>query len=169
MKPLATGRLHPIHLRYRQRRIFSHQVSASADIAASIDAVWNTLVDFDHYCDWNIFTPKVETDLQIGSPVKLHVAMPGRSESVRTEWINLVEPGKTICWGMHMGHPALLCSNRWQTLRELANGHTQYLTVDKFSGILVPLVVALYGRPMQIGFQSVADNLKQWVEANPKQ
>ncbi len=157
-------RLDPIHLRYRQRRLFARQVSASADIAAPIDAVWAALVDFDHYGDWNIFTPRVDTDLEVGSAVKTRVVMPGRSSTMRTEWINLVEPGKTICWGMHMGHPALLCANRWQMLSVLENGQTRYETIDKFSGLLTPLVLALYGRPMQTGFQSVADGLKKWLE-----
>lgn len=164
MELTQEGRSHPVHLRFRQRQLFPHQVSAAINISAPIDRVWDVLVDFQHYPDWNPFTPKVETDLEIGAPVKLHVNMPGRSTSMRTEWINLVEPGRTLCWGMHMGYPLLLCANRWQILREIENGHTEYQTIDKFSGLLVPLVLALYGEPMRLGFQSVADNLKRRVE-----
>ncbi len=156
---------HPIHRRYRQGSIFPYEISARAEIAAPIDVAWQALVDFEHYGEWNTFTPKVKTDLEVGSPVQLHVVMPRRSSSVRTECLNLVEPGKIICWGMHLGHPLLLCANRWQILNELDNGRTQYLTVDKVSGLLVPLLLALYGRPMRLGFQSVADNLKHWVES----
>lgn len=157
-------RLHPTHLRYQQGRIFPSDVVAVADIAAPIDQVWRILVDFEHYEDWNPFTPKVETDLQVGSPAILHVDMPGRSKSIRTEWVNLVEPGHTICWGMHMGHASLLCTNRWQILTTLDDGHTRYETVDYFSGLLTPLVMALYGEPTRQGFQSVADGLKAFVE-----
>ena len=165
MTSLKLGRRHPVHLRYRQRRLFACQVRASSQIAAPIETVWRALVDFEHYAEWNSFTPKIETDLAIGSPVTLHVNMPGKSRMVRTEWVNLLEPEKTICWGMHMGHPGLLCANRWQMLRQLDNGHTQYVTEDKMSGLLTPVVMALYGSPMQEGFQAVADGLKGWVEA----
>lgn len=164
MNLLATGRLHPQHLRYRQRRIFPREVSASADILAPIEAVWKVLVDFERYAEWNIFTPKVETDLQIGSRVRMRVVMPGKFDAERIERINLVEAGETICWGMHMGHPAVLCANRWQMLCPLESGETRYVTVDKFSGLLAPFVLALYGGAMKTGFQSVADHLKQRVE-----
>lgn len=164
MAPEQSGRLHPTHLRYRQRDLFARDVSGSAEIKAPIDAVWNALVDFERYGEWNPFTPKIETDLKVGSPVILHVDMPGRSKSIRTEWVNLVEPGRTICWGMQMGHAALLNANRWQILKELPGSRTQYLTVDYFSGLLTPLVMALYGQPTGDGFQSVADGLKAWVE-----
>lgn len=157
-------RSHPFHQRFRQRALFPREISGSCEIEAPIDSVWQALVDFERYSAWNTFTPQVQSDLQVGSPVRLHVVMPGRSSSQRTEWINLIEPGQTICWGMCFGHPALLCANRWQILQDLGNDRTQYLTVDKFSGMMVPLVLALYGEPMRIGFQSVADNLKQWVE-----
>jgi hypothetical protein len=162
------ARAHPFHIRYRQRELFRREVSGASQIEAPIENVWKALVDFDQYPEWNTFTPIAETDLQIGSPIKLKVVMPLRSDSTRIEWINLVEPGQTICWGMHMGHPWLLCANRWQMLRTLDDGLTEYLTIDKFSGLLVPMVMALYGEPMRLGFQSVADNLKKWVEAQSR-
>ena len=64
---------------------------------------------------------------------------------------------------MHMGHRALLCANRWQVLEPVGAG-TRYTTEDRFSGLLVPLVMALYGGPMQHGFQQMADALKARVE-----
>ena len=157
-------RQHPFHLKYRQRPVFAAQVSGRSEIAAPVADVWDALVDFDCYDRWNPFTPQVETNFAVGSPVTLHVDMPGRSKSVRVEWINLVEPGQTICWGMQMGHAALLCANRWQMLRNRGDGRTEYLTVDYFSGLLTPLVMALYGEPTRLGFQSVANGLKKYVE-----
>ena len=80
-----TGRDHPFHQKFRQRGLFPAKVEARSVINAPVADVWATLVDFDHYADWNPFTPIVETDLQVGSPAILHVDMPGRSKSIRTE------------------------------------------------------------------------------------
>lgn len=161
---MSDPRQHPFHARYRQRALFAREVSASTEIAASRDDVWNALVDFERYPLWNPFTTQVTTTLEVGAPVTLHVDMPGRAKSVRTEWVNLVEPGRTICWGMHLGHPVLLCANRWQQLDDLEGGRTRYHTVDRFSGLLVPLVMALYGESTRRGFESAALGLKRWVE-----
>jgi uncharacterized protein YndB with AHSA1/START domain len=157
-------RQHPFHLKFRQRTLFAADITARSEILAPVADVWDALVDFDGYGDWNPFTPKVETEFKVGARVTLHVDMPGRSKSVRTEWINLVEPGQTICWGMQMGHASLLCANRWQMVRAIDDTHTEYVTTDYFSGLLTPLVMALYGEPTRLGFQSVADGLKQHME-----
>ena len=162
----SDSRQHPFHLRYQQGSILPKDVSASADIDAPIDLVWRLLVDFDSYPDWNPFTTRVVTTLQVGEPVELHVDMPGRSRSVQTEWVNLVEPGRTVCWGTRVVHPWLLCANRWQTLTDMGDGRTRYETIDRFSGVLVPLVMALYGEPMRQGFESVAQALKKHAESH---
>jgi hypothetical protein len=161
----ADPRQHPSHLRFRQGSLFPREVSAASEIDAPIDVVWQTLTDFAHYAEWNPFTTHVETTLEVDSPVVLHVEMPGRSKSVRTECVNLVEPGQTICWGMHLGHPSLLCANRWQVLSKLQGDRTRYFTVDRFSGLMVPAMMWLYSEPMRRGFQSVADGLKVRAEA----
>ena len=158
------SREHPIHLRYRQRRLFARDVMGSSEIDAPIDLVWDALVDFKRYPEWNTFTRSVGTNLEVGSPVEIHMDLPGRFTSILTEWVNLVERGSTICWGMHMGHPLILCANRWQELQELPGGRTRYVTTDRFSGLLVPIQMRLNAEPMRLGFQSVADGLKAWVE-----
>lgn len=159
------GRSHPFHLRFRQRSLFRREVSAGVDIDAPIDLVWDVLADLDHYT-WNPLSPRATARaLAVGEPVELEVHLPGRPKRMQTEWINLVEPGKTICWGLHLPHPLFLVGNRVQELTPLGPGRTRYFTVDRFSGLLTPLVMLLYGEPMRAGFQAMADALKAHCEA----
>ena len=160
---MTGGEDQQLHRRYRQGKLFARAVAASVDIQAPARDVWAVLVDFARYPEWNPFTPDVEAELAVGAPVRLRVRMPGRRQLHRVEQINRVEPDRALCWGMHMGHRALLCANRWQLLEPMGAG-TRYTSVDRFSGLLVPLVMALYGRPMQLGFQQMADALKVRVE-----
>jgi uncharacterized protein YndB with AHSA1/START domain len=155
----------PVHRRYRQGRVFPRAVAASVDIQAPAADVWAVLVDFSRYPEWNPFTSEVDAELVPGGTVRLRVNMPGRRKLEREEQINRVEPDRALCWGMHLGHRAILCANRWQVLEPVGAG-TRYTTVDRFSGLLVPLVMALYGGPMQRGFQQMADALKARVEGS---
>jgi hypothetical protein len=159
------GRQHPYHQRFERRGPFAARVEAKSEIEAPRELVWEILHDVDRYAEWNPFTPRATTSLRIGAPVELEVHMPGKRTMIRTEWVNLVEPGQTICWGMHMAHPALLTANRWQELEELGPAATRYSTYDRFSGLLTPLVLALYGEGIRVGFQQVADALKTRAEA----
>ena len=156
---------HPFHLRFKQGRLFPASVEAKQTIEASASAVWRTLIDFDAYEVWNPFTPKVRTSLKVGEEVHMDVRLPGRSPQNRKEWVNLVERQQTICWGMHIANRHLLTANRWQILTPLSDGRTEYWTIDRFSGLFTPLVMALYGKSIRLGFQAVADNLKLHVES----
>ena len=157
-------RQHPFHRRFERRGLLPREVSASIEIDAPAADVWAVLIDFEGYARWNPFTPRVETVLGVGEPARLHVDMPGFGRLVRTEWINLVEPERTLCWGMHLGAPALLCANRWQQLSPLPSGGTRYSTVDRLSGLLTPVVMRCFGRAMRRGFLAVAEGLKTFCE-----
>ena len=140
-------------------------VASSIDIHASVDTVWRILVDLDNYHTWNRFTPKVETTLEVGSPVLLHVQMTPKKMLLQKEWVREVTPRRELSWGMTMGHPFFLAAARSQTLTPLDEHTTRYQTVDKMSGILVPLVRLLYGKKIKRGFDALAEGLRVRAES----
>ena len=72
--------------------MFKHRVSSDAiDIAAPVERVWDILVDIERYAEWNPLTTRVETDLEIGSPVDLYVTL-GPLKLKQPEWIESVDP-----------------------------------------------------------------------------
>jgi hypothetical protein len=106
----------------------------------------------------------VETTLEVGSPVLLHVQMTPKKMLKQKEWIRAVKSQSELTWGMTMGHPILLTATRSQTLIALDAQTTRYITVDKMSGILVPLVMLLYGKKIKRGFDAVAEGLRTRAE-----
>lgn len=141
-------------------------IAASVEIGAPRARVWSILVDLSRYPEWNPFTPRVEASLKIGEPVILHVAMkPGKPTMRQPEVMTSYVEGEELGWGTTMGHRALLHANRTQRLVDLGGGRTRYDTVDRFEGALVPLVMALYGRHVQRGFDETAAALKKRAEA----
>jgi hypothetical protein len=143
----------------------AYAVESSVEIHASVDTVWRILVDLDNYHTWNRFTPKVETTLEVGSPVLLHVQMTPKKMLKQKEWVRVVKPRSELTWGMTMGHPIFLAARRSQTLTPLDEFTTRYQTVDRMSGILVPLVMLLYGKKIKRGFDAVAEGLRARAES----
>jgi hypothetical protein len=135
------------------------------EIHAPIDTVWGVLIDLENYHAWNRFTPKVETTLEVGSPVILHVQMTPKKMIRQKEWVQAVTPSTELSWGMTMGHPLLLTATRSQTLTALDAQTTRYETVDKMSGMLVPLVKLLYGKHIEDGFDALVEGLRIRAES----
>lgn len=139
--------------------------SEVVEIDAPIETVWQVLLDFDSYPEWNPFTKKVETDLVIGNPVNLHVKMPRRINMVQVEYVREVTEPNTLSWGMTMGAEFLLVALREQHLKPLGDNRCSYHTTDAFDGLLTPVVKALFGGPIRDGFNAMAYALKRRAES----
>ncbi len=141
-----------------------HVRSETVEIDAPIERAWDVLTDFARYGEWNPFTPSVATDFEIGSPVELFVRMgPWRLRQV--ERIEAVEPPHLIAWSTTMGHRFLISALREQRLEAVGEGRCRYRTSDAFSGLLIPLVMLLFGGFVRRGFNDVARGLKARAEA----
>jgi hypothetical protein len=134
-------------------------VRAEISIDAPIDRVWGILRDFDRYDEWNPFTPKVETTLEIGAPNHLHARMIGKRLLHRVEYVTRNQP-HTLGWEMKFGARFLLHAERVQVLTALDANRTHYVSEDCFTGWLEPLVFALFGNSMRRGFEDCGRGLK---------
>jgi hypothetical protein len=135
--------------------MFATAIRAEAEIEAPIEQVWSVLRDIPNYAAWNPFTPRIDTTLELGTPVMLHVAMKlGRPLLVQKEIMSRYEEGAA----------PLLKFERIQELTALSATRTRYFTEDAFSGALVPVVMALYRRHIQRGFSETAAALKAHIE-----
>ena len=112
----------------------------------------------------NPFTPRVETTFIVGEPAILHVMMNEHQQRVQHEVITVFRPQHAFAWASITGTPFILKANRWQIVEPLDDSRTQYQTYETLDGLLVPLVMALYRRDIQHGFEAVGAALKQYLE-----
>lgn len=145
--------------------MFRHIVSSDAiEIEAPADRVWEILVDVERYGEWNPFTTRVDTSLEVGSPVDLYVTL-GPFKLKQPELIQDVVPPSLLAWGMVMCARWLLITRREQRLEPLSDTRCRYTTTDTLAGVLTPLVVVLFGGLIRRGFNEMAMALKERAEA----
>ena len=144
--------------------MFRHLIRSDAvEIEAPVERVWEVLVDFARYGEWNPFTTSVDTDSAVGSPVDLHVRL-GPLRVKQRERIEVVDPPHLLAWSTKTGHRLLLSARREQRLEALGEARCRYVTTDAFAGPLTPLVVLLFGRLVRGGFNAMARALKERAE-----
>ncbi|MEM1416865.1 MAG: SRPBCC domain-containing protein [Myxococcota bacterium] len=136
---------------------------AEATIAAPAAHVWAVLTEFDAYGAWNPFTPVVRLGgpLAIGTKVSMRVRIYGFAQP-QSERISALEPGRLLAWGF--GGPFVRADRR-QTVEDLGEGTSRYVTEDRIEGPLAGVVEALLGNRLRAGFQGVAEGLKARAEA----
>jgi uncharacterized protein YndB with AHSA1/START domain len=133
--------------------------SVEVEIAAPAAFVWAVLVDFAHYPQWNPFTVRVDTTLELGAPVELTLA----SGLVSREYIRVVDPPRRLRYDTGDELPGILgAREQWIT------GHgprrCAYRTTDTFSGRHAARVFEQSGGWVKVGFDAVAHALKARVE-----
>ena len=142
--------------------MFQHTIySDKVTLNAPHEEVWDFLCDLKNYPNWNPFTYQVDGHPVPGAKVALHVHMPIRGDRISTEIVKCADIDKTLSWGMTMLHPSLLIAQRDQKLIAINENQCTYQTWDAFSGLLTPLVIALFGKDMLNGFNSVAKALEE--------
>lgn len=139
--------------------------SDRVEIDAPQQLVWSILYDIRRYPEWNPFTERVITDFKPGSPVELHVNLPGRGKRLQQEFITHVEAPSRMGWGMNMINDHILKARRGQTVEIISPERCCYHTEDHISGLLSPIVRWLFSRSMRNGFNAMAYALKQRAEA----
>lgn len=143
--------------------LFRYSYKAEVEINADLKTVWDTLIRTDDYQEWNSFTPKVETNWEVGTTLNLTVRMdPKEKPIMQKEVLRKFKLYREIAWGVNWG--IFLRAERIQHISERADGSVTYFTEDVIWGVLSPIVDAIYGKNIQRGFKDVARGLKAYCE-----
>jgi uncharacterized protein YndB with AHSA1/START domain len=135
--------------------------SVTVEIDAPAAFVWDVLVDYASYPEWNPYTIAVETTLQIGDPIDLTLPNPDGSAGtmLNREFIRVVDPPHHLRYDTGEEYPGLL-GKRDQYITELGADRCSYRTTDTLSGELADLVMETNGAWIKAGFDAVAHALK---------
>lgn len=135
-------------------------------IGAPATAVWDILVDFARYREWNPFTVRVETSGVIGEPVIAYIARGRSTKLMRQEFVlEQFDPPVQIAWRLpKMFHRSLFTAYRIQRVDPLGPGECTYTTSDEFSGLLARRIHRAQGQWVERQFIRMAEALKARAE-----
>lgn len=138
--------------------------SVTVEIDAPAAFVWDVLLDYAHYPQWNPYTVSVATTLEIGSPIDLTLPMPDGSEGtwVSREFIRVVEPPSLLRYDTGDTFPGLL-GVRDQRITPLGENRCGYRTFETFTGKYADRVMAAQGEWVKRNFDAVALALRERV------
>lgn len=144
----------------------SHTVtSLTVEIEAPAAFVWDVLVDYPSYPEWNPYTIAGVTTLEIGAPIDLTLPPYDDSDELflTREFIRVVDPPYHLRYDNGDQIPGVL-GVRDQWITELGPGRCSYYTTDVMSGEHADLAMELTGVWIKAGFDAVAHALKARAE-----
>jgi hypothetical protein len=146
----------------------SHEVrSVTVEISAAQALVWDVLLDYPRYPEWNPYTVRVESTCRLGDPVDLYLPDPLKPGELmhQREWVCLVEPPSRFAYEMAATPELDVHARRDQYVEATGETSCRYWTTDVFTGPLADLVWQHSGAWVKEGFDAVAHALKARAES----
>ena len=138
------------------------QIDESIEIKAAPEQIWQVLLDFSRYPDWNPQIIQLTGEPKLGASLDEWVEVsPGKRMRFKTTILELDAPHRLV-WRGTYGASWLFCGVHQFILEPMEDGRTTRLIQrEKFSGLLVPLMNV---EESAAGYRRMNEALKQRVE-----
>ncbi len=138
-------------------------LETAIDIDASPERVWEVLLDFPRYPDWNPFITSIAGPAVAGARLAVTLAPPeGRAVTMRPE-VQVVDEGHRFGWLGRLGVPHVFDGAHEFVLEPGAAGSVRFVQRETFGGVLVPFLGKVLSRT-RTGFEAMNHALKARVE-----
>lgn len=138
--------------------------SEEITINAPAKLVWEVMLDFDNYGEWNEFCPEIIGHPVEGATLEMQVDL-GSGLQTQVEKVTKVDAPRTIVWSMDNQPGDPIHADRIQSIEPIDENSCRYTSVDEFSGEAVPQMLEMLGKQVEDGFNLCARGLKARAES----
>ncbi|SFC41779.1 hypothetical protein SAMN05444422_10861 [Halobiforma haloterrestris] len=132
------------------------------EIDAPPDVVWEVLLEFDSYPEWNPFIRAIEGAPSTGERLRVRIEPPESRGMTFRPTVVAVEPGRRLAWRGRLVVPFAFDGAHEFHLEPIDGDRTRLLHRETFRGALVPLL--LDGRRIRRGFEAMNAAVKERAE-----
>ncbi len=133
-------------------------------IDAPGDDVWNNLVAFDTYGEWNPFIQRISGELVPQKQLDINLVLDETSSMHFTPDVVWVEKQKGFCWKGRLGMPLIFDGRHCFEIEKINATTSRLIQKERFNGLLVWLVYPWVIPKSKKGFEAMNNALKVRVE-----
>lgn len=134
-------------------------------INSSAQTVWNILLDFEKYPDWNPFIQTVKGQPIVGTKLVTSILLPGQKAQQFEPEVKVCKTAKEFRWLGKLFVKGLFDGEHYFLLEPVGKQQVKFIHGENFSGLLVSPIMALIGTSTKQGFELMNQALKQQAEA----
>lgn len=142
----------------------SKSVETTIDVHATPEDIWNVLMDFERYPEWNPFVTHISGEAKLGGKLEITVLPPGGKPMHFKPKVVELEPNTAFAWLGSVGFRGLFDGRHHFRLVPIDANTTRFEHGERFSGLLS----VLFGRKQlentRRGFEAMNEKLKLRVE-----
>ena len=141
------------------------ELRTEIEINASAEKVWQLLIDFDAYPQWNPFIRSVSGTPEPNSKLNILIQPSGARGMKFRPTVLKVEPEKELRWLGSLFVPGLFDGEHIFNIEPLSETSVKFVQREQFSGLLVPLFWRSLDKDTRRGFNEMNAALKKRAES----
>lgn len=130
-------------------------------IHASAEKIWNILMDFESYPQWNSFIPNINGQTGVGQKMKVKIHPPQGSAMIFKPQVVTHVPQKEFSWQGKLFVKGLFDGQHTFELQSNADGSITFIQREVFQGIFVGMFNT---HKTEMGFKAMNEALKARAE-----
>lgn len=132
-------------------------------IDAPINTVWDILMDFKNYPNWNPFI-HISGKAQAGAQLVNTIFLEGQKPQVFKPTVLEIAPQRILRWEGHLFIRGLFDGAHYFQLEAINAQQTRLIHGENFKGILVGMILKMIGTATKKGFLKMNEALKEQCE-----
>jgi hypothetical protein len=134
------------------------------DIDAPAQVVWQILLDFERYPEWNPFVKEISGKATVGDRLALTVQPPGGRAMGFEPTVLAADAPRELRWLGRVGVPGIFDGEHSFVLEPLATDRVRLVHAECFGGILVPFLWKSLDTDTRAGLEQMNQALKERAE-----
>ncbi len=125
------------------------------DIDAPVERVWQVLMDFEAFREWNPFIRRISGKAEVGARLDVTIGASGTRGMRFRPKVMKVAPNREFRWLGRVGLPGLFDGEHIFELKPLSSIGTRFVQRERFRGIFVPFLARSLDRDARRGFEEM--------------
>lgn len=140
------------------------ELTTSIVIESSAEAVWEVLMDFGAYPEWNPFVTTISGHPATGERLAVTLQNPGGKEIDISPTVTAAEKNRRFSWLGRFGVKGIFDGHHHFQIETDTDGSVRFTQSEEFSGILVPVLWKMLDSKTRAGFEAMNTALKERAE-----
>ncbi|MEW6131297.1 MAG: SRPBCC domain-containing protein [Acidobacteriota bacterium] len=141
------------------------EIVTQIEINAPAQRVWQILLDFDRYPQWNPFIKNISGEAKAGGRLNVRIHPPNSRAMTFKPTVLKAEPDRELRWLGRLLIPGLFDGEHRFVIEPIDENRVFFTHAERFNGLLVPLLWKSLDTQTREGFMQMNAALKKLAES----
>ena len=143
------------------------ELRTETDIDGPVERVWQVLMDFDRFPQWNPFIRHICGRPEVGSHLDVEIGASGTRGMRFRPKVTTVVANREFRWLGHVGVGGLFDGEHIFELNPLGTMRTRFVQRERFRGLFVQFMACRLEKDVRRGFEEMNGALRERTKTSP--